>query len=207
GCRALAERKSMAAADAESASHNAWRDSQHEAQSRRDRHAEAERAASRCAARVSALAEAATRLAASRDEAIAREADAQRELGALSRAAERETELARLRSAIEGERARVAEVRAEAQALTREAEIAARRLVAIEADRSGWSERHAGATAQIAVLQARVTEAESEQTSLKDAPEIFAQKRSALLSEIEKAEAQRRAAADRLAEGENALAE
>jgi chromosome segregation protein len=204
---ALAEQEVTAAADAEFAAHNAWRDAQHEAQSRRDRHAEAERAASRHAARVSALAEAATRLAASRDEAIAREADAQRELGALPRAAERETELARLRSAIEGERTRVAEVRAEAQALTREAEITARRLAAIETDHSGWSERHAGATAQIAVLETRVTEAQSEQAGLQDAPEIFAQKRSALLSEIEKAEAQRRAAADRLADGENSLAE
>ncbi len=203
----VAEQEIVATAEAESAARHAWRTRQHEAQACRDRYVEAERAASRNAARLSALAEAAARLAASRDEAVARDADAQRALAGLSPAAELEGELAKLRIVIEGQRARLAEVRAEGQALTREADIAARRLAAIEADRSGCAERHAGATAQIAVLEARAGEAESEQTSLKDAPEIFAQKRSALLSEIEKAEAERRKAADCLAEGENALAE
>jgi chromosome segregation protein len=56
-------------------------------------------------------------------------------------------------------------------------------------------------------LTARAEEAKAERAGLEDAPRIFADKRAALISEIETAEAGRRAAADRLAQGENALAE
>ena len=59
---------------------------------------------------------------------------------------------------------------------------------------------------QIATLEARVTEATSERSSLNDAPAAFAEKRRALIGEIEAAEAERRSAADHLAEAENALA-
>ena len=101
----------------------------------------------------------------------------------------------------------MAEVRAEAQALEREAEISARRLTVIAADRQAWSERRDGAVAQITSLEARLDEAKKERAELEDAPRIFEEKRRALIGEIEAAEAERRAAADHLAEGENALAE
>src|SRR6266446_6106800 len=54
---------------------------------------------------------------------------------------------------------------------------------------------------------ARGEEATSERASLEDAPRTFEQKRRALIGEIETAQAARRAAADQLAEGDNALAE
>jgi len=111
-----------------------------------------------------------------------------------------------VRGEIEGRRTRLAEVRAEAQALAREAELSARRLAAIAADRAGWNERQASAAAQIATLETRVAETTSERASLVDAPAAFAEKRHALISEIEAAEAQRRSAADQLADAENALA-
>src|SRR6202011_2229843 len=85
--------------------------------------------------------------------------------------------------------------------------ISARLLAAISTDRATCSERHAGTVSQIKTLQARVQEANTERAALADAPAIFAEKRRGLMSEIEGAEAARRAAADRLAEGENALAE
>jgi len=169
--------------------------------------AEAERAASRNAARLSALREAAARLTANRDEATAGREEAQRALKALPPAAKIETQLAGARGEIEGQRARLAEVRAEAQALAREAEISARRLAAIAADHQAWSARNDGAAAQITTLEARVEEAKTERASLADAPRTFEQKRRALIGEIETAQAERRAAADQLAEGENALAE
>jgi chromosome segregation protein len=112
-----------------------------------------------------------------------------------------------VRAAVEAQRAELAEARAQAQALAREAEMAARRMTVIASDRQGWSERHAGSTAQIATLSARMDEARSERTTLERMPAVFEEKRRGLLSEIESAEAQRRAAADRLAEGENALAQ
>jgi chromosome segregation protein len=195
------------AAEAETAARARWRALQQEAQTARDRHAEAEREAGRNAARVSALREAKARLTASREEATAASDDAQRALEALPPAADIETQLAAARAAIEGQRARLAEVRAEAQALARDAEISARRLTAIAADRQAWSERNDGATAQIETVQARMEEAKRERASLADAPRLFEEKRRALIGEIETAQGSRRAAADQLAEGENALAE
>src|SRR6516162_7446483 len=202
-----AEAEVAAAAEAEAVARTRWRALQHESQAAREQHAEAERAASRNAARLSALREAAARLTANRDEANAGRDEAQRALKALPPAAKIETQLAGARGEIEGQRARLAEVRAEAQALAREAEISARRLAAIAADREAWGARNDGAAAQITTLEARVEEAKTERASLKDAPRTFEQKRRALIGEIETAQAERRAAADQLAEGENALAE
>jgi chromosome segregation protein len=204
---AAAATEGACAAEAETAARARWRALQQEAQTARDRYAEAEREAGRNAARVSALREAKARLTASREEASAARDDAQRALEALPPAADIETQLAAARTAIEGQRARLAEVRAEAQALARDAEISARRLTAIAADRQAWSERNDGAAAQIETVQARVEEAKRERASLADAPRLFEEKRRALIGEIETAQGSRRAAADQLAEGENALAE
>src|SRR5262250_1700460 len=202
-----AEAEVASAAQAEAAARARWRALRHESQAAREQHAEAERAAGRNAARLSALREAAARLTANRDEASAGRDEAQRTLKALPPAANIETQLAGTRGEIEGQRARLAEVRAEAQALAREAEISARRLAAIAADRQAWSARNDGAAAQITTLEARVEEAKTERASLEDAPRTFEQKRRALIGEIETAQAERRAAADQLAQGENALAE
>ena len=202
-----AEAEVQSAAEAETAARSRWRTLQHEALSARDRHAEAEREMSRNTARLSALAEAAMRLAASRDEAVAARDEAGHALAALAPSAEIETRLATVRGEVEGQRTRLAEVRAEAQALAREAEISARRLAAIATDRQAWSERNDGAASQIKTLEARVEEAKTERASLADAPRIFEEQRRTLIGEIETAQGARRVAADLLAQGENALAE
>ncbi|TMJ86843.1 MAG: chromosome segregation protein SMC [Alphaproteobacteria bacterium] len=195
------------AAEAETTARTRWRALQQDAQAARDRHAQAEREAGRDAARLSALGEAKARLTASRDEAAVAREEAQRALQALPPAANIEAQLAAVRGEIEGQRARLAEVRAEAQALAREAEISGRRLTALAADRQAWSERNDGAAAQLETLQTRVEEAKRERASLADAPRVFEEKRRALIGEIETAQASRRNAADALAQGENALAE
>ncbi len=204
---AQSESEAASAAEAETAARERWRGLQHEANSARDRHAEAERETSRNAARVSAIEEAKARLTASREEASAARSEAERALKALPSAAAVETELAGVRGALEGHRAKLAEVRAEAQALAREAEHAARRLATIAADREAWRDRNSGAASQIKTLETRVEEAKTERASLHDAPRIFAEQRQSLIGEIEAAEQNRRTAADRLAEAENKLAE
>ena len=204
---AAAEAEVASTAAAETAARERWRALQHEAHAARDRQAEAEREINRNAARLSALGEARARLTASRDEASAARKEAERALVALAPAADIETRLAGVRGEIEGQRGRLAEVRAEAQALAREAEISARRLAAIAADRESWNGRNDGAAAQIETLEARVAEARTERATLADAPKVFEAKRRALIGQIETAETGRRAAADHLAAGENALAE
>jgi chromosome segregation protein len=202
-----AEAEAAAAAEAESAARERWRGLQHQADAARDQHAQAERAMSQDAARRSALGEAQTRLGASHDESGTARKEAERALAALPPASEIESELAAVRGAIEGHRVSLAEVRAEAQALAREAEHSVRRLAVIAGDREGWTARNASAVSQIGTLEARAEEARTERTSLEDAPRVFAEQRQSLIGKIDSAEANRRAAADRLAEAENRLAE
>jgi chromosome segregation protein len=201
-----AETEVRTAADAETEARAKWRDLQHAAAAAREQHANAEREAGRDAARVSALTEAKTRLVASRDEANAAHEEAARGIAGLAAAGEIETQLGTVRGEIETHRVHLAEVRAEAQAFAREAELAARRLAQIGSERQDWTARKESAASQLATLEQRVEEAKTERASLNDAPAAFAEKRTALISEIETAEAARRAAADKLAEAENALA-
>jgi chromosome segregation protein len=98
-------------------------------------------------------------------------------------------------------------VRAEAQALAREAELADRRLQAITAERNDWQSRKASATSQVETIETRVNEVKVERAELENAPAIFAEKRRALINEIEAAETARRVAADALAAAENVMAE
>ena len=73
-------------------------------------------------ARRSALAEAKTRLTANREEAAVARGEIEQSLAALPPSTEVEERLAAIRTEIEGHRAHLAEVRAEAQGLAREAE-------------------------------------------------------------------------------------
>ena len=197
----------QAASSAETEARNATRERQREAHAARDRHDDAEREVNRHAARVSALSEARVRLSANRDEAAAAKAEAERFLAELPPAADLESELSGVRDDITGKRAKLAEVRAEQQAIVREAELADRRLGTLANDRAGWQQRQESAANQIATLEQRSAEAARDRAELENAPEQFAQKRNALISEVEQAEAERRACADRLQEAENALAE
>jgi chromosome segregation protein len=202
-----AEASVQAAAAAETAARNAARDRQRDANSARDRHEAAEREANRHAARQSALAEARVRLTANHDEAQSGKTQAEAALAGLAPAAELEGELTAVRDDIGTKRGKLADVRAEQQAIVREAELADRRLAQLSSDKAGWSERRDGALAQIATLEQRVSEAKSDRAAIENAPAMFAEKRSGLIGEVEAAEAARRACADRLQEAENALAE
>jgi chromosome segregation protein len=202
-----AEIELKAASSAESAAREAWRAAQREADAARERHAATEREINRHAARKSALAEAHSRLAADRMEADAAHENATAALTELPPSHDTETRLAAVRADIESHRRLAAQVRAEAQALAREAELADRRVQAILAERSEWQNRKQSAASQIATIEARVTEVTAERIELANAPAVFAEKRSALISEIEYAENDRRVAADALAAAETAMAE
>jgi chromosome segregation protein len=203
----MAEAELRAAASAESAGREAWRAAQREADAARERHAAAEREINRHAARKSALTEARTRLEADLTEAFAAHQNATAALGEMPPSVETEQQLSAVRGEIEGRRRLAAQVRAEAQALAREAELADRRVQAILAERNEWQNRKASAGSQVETIEARITEVTAERAELENAPEFFAEKRSALISEIEHAETDRRVAADALATAEAAMAE
>ncbi len=201
-----AEAAVRAAELAETDARAQWRELQRAAATAREQHANAEREAGRDAARVSALTEARSRLVAGRDEAILALQQAESELAALAPAADIEALLATVRGDIDTHRSHLAEVRAEAQALAREAELSTRRIAQIGTERDGWISRKENAASHLAALQLRAEETAAERASLAEAPAVFAEKRTALIGELEIAEAARRSAADQLALSENALA-
>ena len=144
-----------------------------------------ERELNRQTARLSALSEARSRLTASIDEATAAKTEAERSLCGLAPSADIEQKLAAVREAITGKRAKVAEIRAEQQAIVRDAEMADRRLQSIAADLASWTERRDGARTQIATLEQRTEDAKRERAGLENAPAVFAEKRQALSGEVE----------------------
>src|SRR5258705_321877 len=202
-----AEAELKAASSAEAAARDAWRAAQRESDAARERHANTEREINRHPARKSALTEAHTRLNADRLEAQGAHESSIAALAELPPSLETETKLAAVRADIDGHRRLAAQVRAEAQALAREAELADRRLQAILAERSEWQNRKQSAASQIATIEARVAEVKAERAELDNAPAIFAERRRALIGEIEAAENARRVAADALASAENVMAE
>jgi len=202
-----AESELKAAAAAETAARESLRATRREVDAARERHATTEREINRHGSRKSALAEAHSRLTADRAEAQAAHESAIAAIEELPPSDETEARLAAVRADIDGRRRLAAQVRAEASALAREAELADKRLQAIVAERSAWHGRKQSAASQLATIEARVTELGIEREELANAPEIFAEKRSAIITEIEYAEADRRAAADALAAAEQAMAE
>jgi chromosome segregation protein len=207
GLAEAAQAALQAAGAAETDARNAARERQRETNTARDRHDAAERDVNRNAARLSALAEALTRLTAGRDETAAARVQAEQALAALAPAADLETQLAGVRDDIAGKRAHLAEVRAEQQAIAREAELADRRLMQLAADKAAWLERQEGARNQTETLAKRIEEATRDRAELENAPQLFAEKRQVLIGEVETAEAARRTCADELQAAENALAE
>jgi chromosome segregation protein len=195
------------AATAESAAREAARSAQREANAAREQHANAEREINRHASRRSALDERRARLAEDRTEAHGAHEAAVGVLSELPSSAENEEKLAAVRADMDGHRRLAAQVRAEAQALAREAELADRRVQAIVAERNEWQSRKENAASQVSTIETRIVEVKTERAELENAPEVFAEKRSALISEIEYAEADRRTAADALASSETAMAE
>ena len=202
-----AEAELKMAAAAESATREAWRAAQREVNAARERFATTERELNRHATRKSALTEAHSRVAADRAEAEAAHEYALAAISELPPSEDNEIRLAAVRSDIEGHRRFAAQVRAEAQALAREAELADRRVQAIIAERNEWQNRQGGAASHIDTIQGRITELSIERSELENAPEVFAEKRAALITEIEYAEKDRQEAADALAAAEVTMAE
>jgi chromosome segregation protein len=202
-----AEAALKAAASMESEAREAMRAARREVDVARERHAATEREINRHASRQSALTEARSRLAADREEVQGALETAEATLADMPATLETEDRLAAVRTEIEGHRRLAAQVRAEASALAREAELADKRLQAIVAERADWQKRSEGAASQLATIEARITEVKAEREELAEAPMVFAEQRSALISEIEFAEAERRTAADALASAETAMAE
>ena len=194
-----AEAELKAASAAEAAAREAWRAAQREADAARDRHAATEREINRHAARKSALTEAQAASTPTATEAVAAHRGRAAALAELPPSLDTETRLAAVRADIDGQRAasrRGARRSAGAGARggTRRPPAAGDRRRTEPAGsepqgRRGLADRHARSPRHRGHSRARRTR--------QCAAALFAEKRRALISEIEAAEAARRVAADR----------
>ena len=202
-----AEAALAAALAAETQAVAQWRGAKCAIDYARRRSAACEREIGRNAARISALEEAQRRIVASRDEAVRVGEEAGRSLAALPPSAELNARLAAINETITGERTARAQLQIETHAIAREMDRINRRLRAIASERTEWSRRKENAATQIVTIAGRSIQAESERNELKNAPQVFAERKRSLIGEITAATAACRATTDRLVQAENDLAE
>ncbi len=173
----------------------------------RERLVAAQRRAADLSARRSGLEEALARVRAAEADAGERAGEAREALEELAPAPELQEKLLDARALVAEARTAASEARATLQTLIREAEIAAKRRQSIALEIGNWSERASNAAAVAEEIAERIEAAREELEELRDSPDDFLMRRRGLLTAIEEAEAKRREAADRLAEGEKTLAE
>jgi len=194
-----------AGARAEREKREAWRAATSSVEVARKELATHERQIAERLAQNSTLDEGIRRIAQSLAEVRGSFAAAQSELQAIPELEGLTREVASLRDNVNRERAAYAESRAKHDGLEREAKARAERLAAIEAERQQWGERAKRASEQIAHLTTRAEETRIAIVELAGQPQILADKRHKLMSMLQQAETERKAAADALAEGENAV--
>lgn len=185
----------------------AERTAQREVMTAQDTANRAARAAAQRASKLASLESEIRRLTDARDrarEAEKQAADGLAELGD-SQALTQQTSDARVKT---GEaRSASANARAKLDGLKRDQANRARRLVAIENEKTRWKERNAAAAQHIAELDKRLTDLQTELKVVEAKPEIIAADRAKLLDAISEAEEVRKKAADTRASAEMQLAE
>jgi len=205
-----AERRQMvlrAAASAEGEARQSARASLRAVEEARERSDGLERRRAQVASRLSALSEAAARLSQSRNEAAGKKERAEAALTELAPTTQLTGRLDRARANAAQARAEAAEARAAVQGMVREGQIREQRRQAIATERQSWDDRRGRATRQIDEFQTRIEESRDEQETLAEAPDLFLQKRRALMNEIESADQARKEAADKRASAETGLTE
>lgn len=195
------------AAQAETAAIEASRLARRTVDQAREQLTAAERKAAETLVKRSTLAEAIKRLGQAVSEASQQAAAQEAGLAALPASAELENTLLKARVLLGETRAAASDARARVQTLAREAELRTRRRAAIAADIKAWKERTTASLQTAEETRHRIEVASAEQKTLLEAPDTFLTERRRLVAEIEQAEGARRAAADKLASGETALAE
>jgi chromosome segregation protein len=173
----------------------------------RDRHTSLAGATADARSRLGALAEAMTRLDEDKATTEARHKAAEEALAGLEDPAEARHAIEALRTTIAELREVEGERRSAHDRLEREAEHRAGRLRAIAEDTASWQVRAEGVEGRVGELEARRGEVTAEQARLAARPDEIENQLKNLLDVVDKAEAARGAAADRLAEGETRQAE
>ncbi|MDI6026624.1 chromosome segregation protein SMC [Corticibacterium sp. UT-5YL-CI-8] len=179
-----------------------WRDAQHRLDAARTALAQAEKAAGELISRRDALNEAMARIAEDCENASATVVEAEEQLASTLDPGDIQQRLDAMAGTVALQRGALADARAAFEGLSREAGERRRRLAAISTERANWLKRAENAAQHIEALRERRSEALSERENLADAPDEIDLRRRELLSQLSKAEAARKNAADRLQEAE-----
>ncbi|MBE7733828.1 chromosome segregation SMC family protein [Devosia faecipullorum] len=184
-----------------------WRRAQHAIGTAQSALDTAQRAIGDLATRRSTLEEARTRLAASLDEARTMQAEAETalaqsgdetDIAATAEAAQRQ--LSMLRDKAEQARLTLANVESASR-------IRLARLDQLARDASAWQRRRDGALAQLATLDQRLDDVQSQLAGLAEAPDGFAGRKAQLDAQIEQARIEHQSSGDRLSEAQTAWRE
>jgi len=165
---------------------------------------EAERNVGRTAERLSAVQEALKRIDSDQEQLAADRAAASASLAELDDISAAEQQLEELRAIVETERLKAAKARAVAESVEREERARTARLAQIASEDQSWSARLAKANERMAALSERHEELGAELEVLNDQPDVFHDRRKALLSQVSEVEQQRGAANDVLVAAETA---
>jgi chromosome segregation protein len=184
-----------------------WRNAQSAYDAALQALADAERGAGEHQSRMSALAEARARLLANKTELEGSIAEAASIIASLPVLAQSEATLNAVRTRLTNDRAAYSGAKADIDGIERERAARAQRLSTIGAERASWREREERAGLQIGAVEQRISETKNERSSLDDAPAKFTEQRNKLLTEINSAEAKKRAADDKLVAAEQILSE
>ena len=190
----------------EGAGRDAVREARRAFDSARDQVLLSERRRSEAEARLAGIRESLARLTRDKDEADSAAQAAATALAGIEAPSALTAEVSQLKLDAAERRAAAAEARAALQGFVREREMRNRRLAAIDEDAAAWRNRQASAEHQTGEVEARRAVLRTERAQLEGAPADLMARRRALSGEIEMAEVLRKAAADRRAEGETALA-
>jgi chromosome segregation protein len=201
---AFAEVKAAAeaAAQAERATREAQRAAYAEANRARDTRSQLAARLSATDSKLQALDETRQSLEADLTEAQEAKLAAERDRAELPDLAAARARLGELRSDLAEKRSALSQADAALQSLLREFQQRAERLRGIEREREAWKRRAEEARSHAEDLAQRRAGIEEELSGLKAQPAVFAEKREKLAESIETAEANRKRAADALAEGE-----
>jgi chromosome segregation protein len=192
-----------AARETERGTRETLRDLQNRLGTARKDLSQAERSVSELSNRRSALEEAKLRLNSSLEEAVAVITEAQATQATLPGMETLESQVQVANNTTTSHRATLSQIRVEHDSLARENAMRVERLGAIERERNAWNERAQNADRQIKTLRERLVQAQAQQQEVEDAPDLIAEKRRALDTQISEAEEKRKRAADDLAVMEN----
>ncbi|MBC8049743.1 MAG: AAA family ATPase [Chitinophagales bacterium] len=182
-----------------------WRRTQGDVARARENLSKAERAAQETNSKLAALGEALSRTRAQGMEAAEQKREAEAALATAAPVAEFEARLDAMRADISAKRGAYTAAKSALDGIDREIRQRRERLAAIASERGRWSNRAKSAEGQIGTLEARVGEVRTELAALADLPAQVAERRDRLLTELSKAEGERRAAADKLAAADTTL--